>query len=98
MAPIHDAAKAGDVDKLQRELAAGIFTAANANVNKKDVRLAPPSSLARSPCSSSPARLPPPAARKRGMRQERRIHSPSHPQQTTDPIAHPGVARARVSS
>ena len=90
--PLHDAAEKGDIAKMEQLLAAG------ADVNKKDVRLAPPSSLARSPCSSAPAHLPPPAARKRNMRQQRRIHSPSHPQQTTDPIAHPGVARARVSS
>ena len=93
MAPLHDAAKWGEIAKMEQLLAAG------ADIEeKKGVRLAPPSSLARSPCSSAPARLPPPAARKRDMRQERRIHSPSHPQQTTDPIAHPGVARARVSS
>ena len=89
---LHSAAEKGNIAKMEQLLAAG------ADVNEKGVRLAPPSSLARSPCSSAPARLPPPAARWRGMRQERRIRSPSHPQQTTDPIAHPGVARARVSS
>ena len=59
---LHVAAQNGEIAKMQQLLAAG------ADVNKKDVRLAPPSSLARSPCSSSPARLPPPAARKRDMR------------------------------
>ena len=59
---LHSAAEKGNIAKMEQLLAAG------ADVNKKDVRLAPPSSLARSPCSSAPARLPPPAARKRDMR------------------------------
>ena len=59
---LHVAAQKGEIAKMQQLLAAG------ADVNQKSVRLAPPSSLASSPCSSSPARLPPPAARKRDMR------------------------------
>ena len=59
---LHDAARNGEIAKMEQLLAAG------ADINKNNVRLAPPSSLAPSPCSSSPARLPPPAARKRDMR------------------------------